>query len=62
MKRKWSDFGMIVIFGGSFNPPTIAHYQIANHILKQILHICLIYNINKNKIIKNNKNKNKKEK
>ena len=26
---------MIVVFGGSFNPPTIAHHQIAKHILKQ---------------------------
>ncbi len=26
---------MIVVFGGSFNPPTIAHYEIAMHILKQ---------------------------
>ncbi len=35
MIRKWSDVDMIVVFGGSFNPPTIAHYQIAKHILKQ---------------------------
>ena len=27
---------MIVVFGGSFNPPTIAHYEIAKHILRQI--------------------------
>lgn len=27
---------MLVVFGGSFNPPTIAHYEIAKHILKQI--------------------------
>lgn len=24
---------MIVVFGGAFNPPTIAHYEIAKHIL-----------------------------
>lgn len=24
---------MIVIFGGSFNPPTIAHYEVAKHVL-----------------------------
>ncbi len=35
MIKKWSDRDMIVVFGGSFNPPTIAHYQIAKHILKQ---------------------------
>lgn len=29
-------FMMLVVFGGSFNPPTIAHYQIASHILKQL--------------------------
>ena len=27
---------MLVVFGGSFNPPTIAHYHIASHILKQL--------------------------
>lgn len=27
---------MIVVFGGSFNPPTIAHYQIAKYILAQL--------------------------
>lgn len=27
---------MIVVFGGSFNPPTIAHYEIAAHILKKV--------------------------
>ena len=25
---------MIAIFGGSFNPPTIAHYEVAKHMLK----------------------------
>jgi len=25
---------MIVIFGGAFNPPTIAHYKVAKHVLK----------------------------
>lgn len=27
---------MLVVFGGSFNPPTIAHYNIAKHILKNL--------------------------
>lgn len=25
---------MIVIFGGAFNPPTIAHYEVAKHVLE----------------------------
>jgi len=25
---------MIVVFGGSFNPPTIAHYEVAKHVLR----------------------------
>ena len=27
---------MIVVFGGAFNPPTIAHYEIAKHVLGQL--------------------------
>ena len=27
---------MLVVFGGSFNPPTIAHYQIAKHVNQQL--------------------------
>jgi len=26
---------MIVVFGGSFNPPTIAHYEVAKHVTKR---------------------------
>lgn len=27
---------MLIVFGGSFNPPTIAHYEIAKHILNTL--------------------------
>jgi nicotinate-nucleotide adenylyltransferase len=35
---------MIIVFGGSFNPPTIAHYEVAKHVLslpfvKQLLFV-----------------------
>jgi len=26
---------MIVVFGGAFNPPTIAHYEVAKHMIKR---------------------------
>ena len=34
---------MIAVFGGAFNPPTIAHYEIAKHVLRLSFVVSLLF-------------------